>query len=552
MNARLLLISAGFVVLFAAIGLRIVELGLGNPGTAVTSPAASVVQRADVVDRHGHVLATTVPAPRIVADPRRVRDAAAEARALANVLVGTDAQRLERRLASSRHYVVVKRDASLAEVAATRRLGLPAVGIEHRAARVYPNGRLAAHLIGFVDVDNNGLAGAERAFDARLKGPNAAPVRLSLDIAVQAAATEVLADALARYQAVAGSALVIDVRTGELLAGVSLPDFDPHRPAAFSADARKDRNVTQTFELGSVFKLFNVAMALDAGTFRLNDRLDISRTLRVGGFRINDFRRRHDTVTVAEALLYSSNIANAKMALRTGAAAQRAFLERFGLDRRLTFETGNVAPPLLPRRWREVTVATVAFGHGLAVTPLHFATAAGGLLGPGHAIEPTLLRRDAPVRQTPVVDPAVVRTMRGLAYRVALEGSGRQAQAEVPGYLIGGKTGTAEKVGPNGRYLDGVVRSSFIAALPIDDPEYVIFVMLDEPTGEGDRPDLYFASWTAAPTAGRIIARLGPVLGIEPSAGETAVELLRLGGGKSETALFPAGDEAHAARRTRG
>lgn len=554
MNGRLVLIGAGFVVVFAMIGLRLVELGLGSTAVPTAHAPRAVDQRADLLDRHGRVLATTVPAPRIVADPRLVRDAAAEAEALAGALERADVAALEARLASRRHYVVVEREASLTEVEAVRRLGLPAVRIEYRAARVYPNGRLGAHLIGYVDVDNKGIAGAERAFEQRLRAPDAAPVRLSLDLAVQAAATDVLADAVERYRAIAGAALVLDVRTGEIVAGVSLPDFDPHHPADFADAARKDRNVTQTFELGSVFKLFNIAMALDAGSARLGDRIDITRPLAIGGFRINDHRRRHDEVTVTQALMHSSNIANAKLALRAGADAQRAFIGAFGLDRPLALETGNVARPLVPGRWPDVTVATVAFGHGIAVTPLHLATGVAGLLGPGHAIEPTLLATDAPRTGEPVIDQQLVRTMRALAYLVAAEGSGQQAL--VDGYLIGGKTGTAEKVGPDGRYQDGIVRSSFVAAVPIDAPAYVFLVMLDEPKGEGDRPDLHYGSWTAAPTVGRLLARAGPLLGLERQTPEAlrSIEatLRRLGGSAVEAAAGTARERADAAQPSRG
>ncbi len=554
MNRRLLLIGGGFVALFGAIGLRLVDLGLDGLDRAVAAPAATRSAtspvRADLLDRAGRVLATTVPAPRIVADPRRVRDPEREAALLATTLDGLAVDDLARRLASDRHWIVVRREASLAEVEAVRRLGLPAVDVEYRQARVYPNGRLGAHVVGYVDVDNNGLSGAELAFDTALRGAAPRPVRLALDLAVQAAVTEELERALELYRAKAGSALVVAVGTGEIIAAASLPDFDPHHPADADEDARKDRNTTQTFELGSVFKLVNVAMGLAAGTVRVDDRIDISTTLRVNGLPINDFRPKKPVVTVAEALMHSSNIANAKIALRTGAAKQRAFLAGLGLDRALPLETGAVAAPQLPRRWRESTTATVAFGHGIAVTPLHLVSAVAALLGPGHLTEPTLRRRDAPVAGTPVIDAEVVRTMRGLAYRVAVEGSGQQAL--VDGYLIGGKTGTAEKIGPDGRYMDGRVRSSFVAAVPIHEPAYVVYVVLDEPQGPPEHRDLYFGSWTAAPTVGRIIARMGPILRLKPSPPGAVDDLRRWGGLAPTTAAERHTGESDAARRSRG
>ena len=551
MNPRLVLVGAAFVALFGAIGLRLVDLGLGSTPAPTAGPVvAGETPRADLLDRRGRVLATTVPAPRIVADPARVRDPAAEARAVAGVLDGIDAAELARRLAGDGRYAVVRREASLDEVEAVRRLGLPALWVEYRHARVYPNGRTAAHLLGHVDVDNNGLAGAERAFDRRLSGPDAAPVHLALDLAVQTVVEAELRAAKERHRAKAAAALVLDVRTGELLAAASLPDYDPHRAGAADPEARKDRNLTQTFELGSVFKLVNVAMGLDAGVVTLDSELDARAPIVVNGHRISDFRPQARPLSVPEALMHSSNIANARIALRVGAERQRAFLDAFALDRPLALETGTVARPQLPARWPEVTVATVAFGHGIAVTPLHLASAVGGLLGPGHPIPPTLERRDAPLARPPVVDPGLVETMRGLAWRVATEGSGSKAQ--VAGYLVGGKTGTAEKLGPGGGYQDGKVRSSFVAALPIHDPRYVVFAMLDEPIGLGDRPDLYYGGWTAAPAVGAMIARIGPILGLEPSPAEAVRDLERWGG---VTPVLDARDDeggADAARRSRG
>jgi len=550
-NPRLVLVGAAFVALFGAVGLRLVDLGLGSTPAPEPGPVvASATPRADLLDRHGRLLATTVPAPRIVVDPARVRDPAAEARAIAGVLDGVDAAALERRLTGDGRYAVVRREASLDEVEAVRRLGLPALWVEYRHARVYPNGRLAAHLLGYVDIDNHGLAGAERAFDDRLTGPDAASVHLALDLAVQSVVEAELRAAMARHRAKAAAALVMDLRTGELLAAASLPDFDPHRAGAADAAALKDRNLTQTFELGSVFKLINVAMGLQAGVVALDSRLDATQPIVVNGHRIHDFRPEARPLSVPEALMHSSNIANARIALRVGAERQRAFLEAFALDRPLPLETGNVARPQLPGRWPDVTVATVAFGHGIAVTPLHLASAVGGLLGPGHPVPPTLERRDAPVERDPVVDRRLVETMRGLAWRVATEGSGSKAQVE--GYLVGGKTGTAEKIGANGTYQDGKVRSSFVAALPIHDPRYVIFAMLDEPVGLGDRPDLYYGGWTAAPAVGAMIARIGPILGLAPSPAEAVRDLARWGG--LAPVLDARDDEggADAARRSRG
>ncbi|MEO1092763.1 MAG: penicillin-binding protein 2 [Pseudomonadota bacterium] len=554
MNARLWLVSAAFVVCFGVIGLRLVAMGLTTPDQAAIAryQPAPLATRADLLDRQGRLLATTVVAPQVTADPRAVRDPSSEADALAAVL-GADAGRLRTLLASKRHHVVLARDVGPRELERVRRLGLPAVRFEYRSARIYPNGQLAAHALGHVGIDNVGLDGAERAFDERLRGAAREPVRLSLDIGVQAAVEDELAAALDRYQAKAGAAIVMDARSGELLALASLPTFDPHQPTASGDDARKDRNVTQTFELGSVFKLLTVGLGLQSGVIGIHDHVDATNPLKIGRFTINDYRGKRRPLSVAEALMYSSNIANGRIGMMAGAERWQRYLRDLGLDRALALETGTGARPQTPKRWPNVTVATVSFGHGIAVTPLHLTTAVSALLTDGRLVEPTLLARSE--EQAPagpqVVDDTTIKHMRGLAYRVAVEGSGKKAL--VDGYLIGGKTGTAEKVDASGRYRPGLVRSSFVAAFPIHEPRYVVYVLLDEPVGEGDRPDLYYGSWTAAPAAGRMIARIGPLLGVSTSPAGMVADLRRWGGAPPDVPALTAGEErSDATRPTRG
>ncbi len=553
MNGRILALATCFAGLFGVIGLRLVDLGL--PDEAASGPralaAAPLAERADLLDRQGRILATTVVAPQLVADPRHVRDAAAEAAALAAVLDGADPARLERLLAADRHHVVLARDVGPREVEAVRRLGLPAVNFEHRHVRLYPNGRLAAHTLGYVDVDNRGLSGAERAFDGRLTGPGRTPVRLSLDLAVQGAVETELQAAIDRHRAKEGAALVLDVVTGELLASVSLPAFDPHHPALAPEDARKDLNLTQTFELGSVFKVLTVGLGLEAGAIRLHDQLDARGSLRIGRSSIGDYRARNRVLSVAEGLIHSSNIANARIGLKIGGERYARFVQDIGLTTPLVFEGGTSARPQVPPRWSDIATATVAFGHGLAITPLHYASAVATMLGDGRPVRPTLLAEATPPARegAAVFRPDVVEAMRGLMWRTLHDG---RSQGLVDGYLVGGKTGTARKVGPNGRYLTGVVRSSFVAAFPIDRPRYVVFAMLDEPkAAEGHPRDRITAGWVTAPAVSRMVGRIGPILGVAPSPVD-AVTRLRGWGGLDPLLRVDAGGGAHAAREPRG
>ena len=552
MNGRILVLAACFAGVFGAIGLRLVDLGLPGdlaPGGRYVA-AGPQAERADLLDRQGRILATTVVAPQLVADPRHVRDVAAEARAIAAALEGADEARIARLLGSDRHHVVLAREIGPREMEAVRRLGLPAVSFEHRHVRLYPNGRLAAHALGYVDVDNRGLSGAERAFDDRLTGPARTPVRLALDVAVQHAIEAELQAAIDRHRAKAGAALVMDARTGELVASASRPSFDPHHPTAAPEDARKDLNVTQTFELGSVFKVLTVALGLETGAIGVDDRLDARGSLRIGRSTIGDYRPRNRVLTVPESLIYSSNIANARIGMRVGGERYARFVEAMGLTTALTFEGGATARPQVPPRWSDIATATVAFGHGLAITPLHYTSAVAGMLTDGRRVQPTLLAQDRRVPRAgqPVLSPRVVEAMRGLTWRTLHDG---RSQGLVDGYLVGGKTGTARKVA-NGRYQTGVVRSSFVAAFPMDEPRYVVFAMLDEPQAlQGHPRDRITAGWVTAPAVSRMVARIGPVLGVEPSTPEALAKLGRWSG-KDPVVRVDAGGGADAARQPRG
>ncbi|MGF1475014.1 MAG: peptidoglycan D,D-transpeptidase FtsI family protein, partial [Geminicoccaceae bacterium] len=518
--------SVGLCGLF---GGRLVPLSSTLAGPATTRAAAVHAaddrNRADIVDRNGRLLASNVIGPSIGADPRNVMNPEREAKLLAAAVDRSDVGRLAARLGSERHFVYVKRRATLDHVRRVRALGLPSIEFRSVENRIYPNRSLFAHTLGFVGVDNDGLSGIERAFDddlARRGDINQPVLETSFDVRVQAIAHAALSAGVERFRAKGGSAIVMAVDTGEILAMVSLPDFDPHHPGRADEEALKDRNLTQTYELGSVFKLINAAMALEAGVVSLGDRLDASEPLRVNGHRIRDYRGRKRALSVPEAVMYSSNIASARMALMAGRSAQEAFLKRLGMDRPIQLEIGRTARPQWPRRWPDVTVANIAFGHGVAVTPLHLVRAVATLLGDGRLVVPTLLKRypDDPFEASKpqLISAETVSDLRHLAWLVVDKGSAGQAQ--VPGYLIGGKTGTAEKVGADGRYQDGVVLSSFVGVLPIDQPQYVVYATLDEPVGVEPNPHLHQGGWTAAPVVGEIMARIGPILGLPPTTAE--------------------------------
>jgi cell division protein FtsI (penicillin-binding protein 3) len=340
-------------------------------------------------------------------------------------------------------------------------------------------------------------------------------VKLSIDMRVQHILRDELLGAMTRYQAIAGAGVILDVHTGEVLGMVSLPDYDPNDPVDALKPDRLNRISAGVYELGSVFKSFTFAMALDSGAVTLDDKIDATRALRVGRFTINDFHGKHRVLTVPEVFIYSSNIGSARMALKVGTEGQQAYLARLGLTRKVDTDLPEVASPMVPKKWSELTSMTVAFGHGLATTPLSVAVADAALMNGGKLIPPTFFvrtRAEADKLAVQVIKPETSAKMRYLYQLNVEKGSGKRAA--VPGYLVGGKTGTAEKV-VNGRYSANKRLNSFLAAFPMDDPRYAVLVVLDEPKPEAGGGGATAGS-NAAPTVAAVIRRAAAILGVEP------------------------------------
>jgi len=519
-RARLAILGALFVLAFAVVAGRLAEATLLAEGRETASRAAGgpdaaaapVADRADVVDRNGVVLATSVPTHSLFADPARVIDPAATARRLAEALPGLDPAELETRLTGERRFVWIRRHLAPRQAAEVIRLGLPGVDFVREERRVYPLGPLAAHAVGFTGVDGEGLMGAELGFDAALRR-GAEPLRLSIDVRLQHVLREEIQRQIATFSAIGGAGLVMDVRTGEVLGLVSLPDFDPNAPAGAEGEARFNRVTLGVYEMGSTFKVLNTALALESGRVGVHDVFDASRPIRIGRFTIEDFRGQNRPLTVAEILKHSSNIGSVRMVERIGPAGQREFMDRLGLLRRSPIDVPEAGAPMSPRTWREVNMMTIAFGHGIAVTPMHLGSAVSAVVNGGILVPPTILARGdaAPVEGTRVVSPQTSDTMRRLMRLVVASGSG----ADVPGYLVGGKTGTAEKT--TGRSYSSDARiSSFVGAFPMHDPRYLVYVMVDEPRPTRETFGFATGGWVAAPAVGRIVGRIGPMLGVAP------------------------------------
>ena len=520
---RLRLIGGAFVVAFVALGLRLVDLALMSVDAASeahgVAGAPQSARRADIVDRNGDLIATDYPKTSLFADPAEVIDREGTARQLGRIL-GLDRARLLASLAEPRRFVWLKRHLTEAERLAVVRLGLPGVGFRTEWHRVYPQRELASHLIGYVGIENQGLAGIEYSFDDRLSsvGGAAGPLVLTIDLGVQEAVRSELAHAVERFRATGGTGLVLDARSGEILAMASLPDFDPNRYRQAPPKARFNRNTQGTYELGSLFKLFAVAMALDAGVVDIGGGYDASQPLAIGRHRIGDFHAKRRWLSVPEILAFSSNIGAAQMANALGVERQRAYFTRLGLLTRHPIRLPEVGDPQVPSPWRPINTVTAAYGHGIAVSPLQVADAVAAAICAAPPQRAHLVRGSAPLAAAPpAMSAETAAQLRWLMWLTVAEGTGRQAA--VSGYLVGGKTGSADKAGRRG-YRDGGLLTSFVAAFPIDRPRYVVLVTLDEPKGDASTYNQAHGGWTAAPTVGRIIARIGPLLGLPPAGPE--------------------------------
>ena len=528
-KARLGLAIVAFAVVYMVIAGRLIMFATASDaggGRRSVAQDAIATARPDILDRNGEVIATDVKSPSLFAEPRKLIDVDEAVELLTATLPDLDANEVRERLSSKRGFVWLKREITPEQQRQVFRLGIPGVGFLSENKRVYPNGPVISHTLGHVNIDNQGIAGMEKWLDgqglAALHMAGLAtdrlqkPVELAVDLRVQFALRDELVKAREKFKAKAAAGLITDVNTGEIVAMVSEPDYDPNSPREANDPTRINRLTTGVFEMGSTFKVFTVAMALDSGRTNLNSTFDARASLRYGRFTIHDDHPVPRMLTVPEVFTYSSNIGAARMALSLGPEYHKAFLRKMGQLDRLRTEIPESAEPIVPKRWGELNTVTIAFGHGLSVAPLQAVMGIAATMNGGLLIPPTFLKRsreDALKVAKQVLKPETSQKMRYLMRLNAEKGTG--TKANVNGYYIGGKTGTAEKV-VNGRYAKNKLLTDFMAVLPADKPRYLVLVMLDEPQGLPETHGFATAGWNAGPVAGKVIARVAPLLDVAP------------------------------------
>ncbi|QJE72268.1 penicillin-binding protein 2 [Aerophototrophica crusticola] len=521
-RARLLVTAAMFAMAFGAVGVKLVDATVLAGGAEPSAPHAAARNahngRADIVDRNGVLLATSLTTQSLYADPKLILDPMEAAQQLATVLPDLDQKALVADLKADKRFVWIRRNLGPKQQYEINRLGIPGIAFQREERRIYPQGNLAAHVVGFTGIDNQGLMGIEQAFDKKLKEMDG-PLQLSIDVRMQHILRKELTTTIDDFRAIGAAGMVMDVKTGEILAMVSLPDFDPHSPPApiedQDLDPRFNRNTLGVYEMGSTFKIFNTAMALESGKVRLHDMYDTTRPIRIGRFTISDYHPVNHWMDVPDIFRESSNIGSVRMAEQVGPAGQKDFMAKLGFLKPVNLEIPELGWPMVPNPWREVNMMTISFGHGMSVSPVHTVTAAAGMVNGGVFHPATVLKREKgeEIPGTRVISERTSDVMRKLMRLVVTEGTAKMA--EVPGYVVGGKTGTAEKVKNKG-YSRSSRISSFLGAFPMHDPKYVVYVMVDEPKGSKKTFGYATGGWVGAPTVGRIVQQIGPLLGVRP------------------------------------
>ncbi|GJE26337.1 peptidoglycan D,D-transpeptidase FtsI family protein [Methylobacterium organophilum] len=529
--ARVGLVGLAFACVFGAISVRLVVMAAtpgNNSDDHRVAAAATTAIRPDIIDRNGEILATDIRTVSVFAEPRNIYDKDEATELLTAVLPELNATELRAKLSTKKGFVWVKREITPKQQVEIHRLGIPGIGFLPDHKRVYPNGVAAAHVLGVTNLDNVGIAGMEKYIDSTgLKDLNSLgfvekqtdlkPVQLSIDLRAQFAVRDELAKGIEHFKAKAGASMILDVNTGEVLALVSMPDFDPNNPVDALSDDKINRMNVGVYEMGSTFKAMTLAMALDSGKYNVNSTFDTrGGVLSWGRQKIHEYHGTNRVITMPEVFTHSSNIGSAKMALGIGVPGHKAFLKKMGLLDRLRTELPESASPIIPPRWTEINTITIAFGHGLAVAPLQAAASVAAIVNGGDLMKPTFLKTDeetARAKASRVIRPETSEAMRFIMRLNAVEGSAKKAA--IPYYFVGGKTGTAEKV-VGGRYVKNRLFTTFMAAAPMDNPKYLFVTIMDEPQGLPESGGYATAAWNSGVVTGKVIERVTPILGLPP------------------------------------
>ncbi|OZG31379.1 penicillin-binding protein [Rickettsia endosymbiont of Culicoides newsteadi] len=525
---RLFIVSFCFAVFFCGLSYRLIIVatnGYVKPEYQVKSSNF----RKEIVDRNGNLLAVNLPSSSLFVNPQKVINPEQSLERLSKILPEIDKTKLLAELKGNKSFVWVKRDLLPKEQEAVLNLAMPGFSFEQEQKRIYTFSNLLSHVIGYVGRDLAGLAGLERSYDKFLTNSDfdlaqpeqlKKPLELSIDVRLQNILNEEIDKTLKEFSAIGAVGIIANPNNGEILALISKPDFNPHYPSSAKPEELFNMASLGIYEMGSVFKTLTMAVGFDTDAIAMNDAYDIS-YMKVGAFNVKDYHPRHGWHSVPEIFLHSSNIGVSQIMLEVGKNDFKKYLKRLGLLDQLKIELPERGTPLFPsdKRWSDLTSVVMSYGYGISISPLHFIQAVLPVVNGGTLYDLTLIKRqDEPLVGAKVFSEKTSKQMSELFRFVVKEGTGRRA--DVKGYLVGGKTGTAEKLTADGhgkrRYLKNSRMSSFLGVLPAFNPQYVIFIMFDEPKGTKESFGFATAGWTAAPTVGRVLERMVSLYGIEP------------------------------------
>ena len=523
-RTRMYYAVAAFIGIYLLIAVRVMMVCLSH-GVQIALPeddfeqreidVSVPINRADIVDRNGLAIATSLPTVNLYANPKKIKDPKDAAEKLVDLFEDMKYDDVYAKLTKKRSsFVMLRHDMSPAQQAEVNALGIPALEFQESEKRVYLHNNLFVHALGYTNIDNEGKAGIERFLNDRLIH-STTPLTVTLDTGVQDTIRTELAAAVEKFKAIGAAAILMDVNTGEVISMVSLPDYNPNVKIPVDDRALFNFTTQGIYEPGSVFKTFNTALGLESGKVKVKDKFDATKPIFVQRQRFQDFHGENRWLSVGEILIYSSNIGSIQLASRVGKEDQRKFLGNLGFFEKVKgLELYEKALPQFQsaKKWTDVTMATVSFGHGISVTPMHVITAFSALVNGGIYHEPTLIKTTERKLSRRVISEHTSEQMRPLLRDIVLYGTGRRA--DVAGYEVAGKTGTAEKV-INGKYVKNRLTNTFLSAFPASNPKYALMVIIDEPKPTPETSGHSTSGWNAVPTTGKIIAEIAPQLGLQ-------------------------------------
>lgn len=524
--ARNRLVIAGilFVFILFAVGGRLLFMGLNNEGGEPLFVHDAVRSqfhqgRSDIVDRNGIVLATTVTTSSLYANAKKILDAEIAAKMLAKALPGYSRVKFLKKLKSNRRFIWLARHLTPKQRDRIMHLGIPGIAFRKDYKRLYPHGSLVSHVVGLTNIDNVGIAGLEKSNEQFLI-TEGKQLSLSLDVRVQHAIVDELKKGMREFRATGAAAIVMDLRTSEVLGMVSMPNFNPNKNVKLDSDGYFNRATVGMYEMGSTFKILNTAMALDSGVVTLATKYDTSDNIQIGRFSISDYRANYGIINVAQIFVHSSNKGSVKMALDVGTEGQQDFMRKVGCLTRCNIEIPEKGEPLIPRHWREANTMTISYGYGLAVSPLHLLNSVASVVGDGCRKEATLIKLKEGEALRPcdrIVQASVAHKMRQLLRLVVVQGTSKKAN--VPGYFVAAKTGTRNMLESSGSYNKDRVSTTFVGLIgeSVESPRYIVVALLEDPKGLEKTFGFTAAGWNVAPIGGKILGRVAPILGLQPN-----------------------------------